>query len=303
MRAKCKNLLHLNLKIFENENLRVLWMFITRLVMPVMEENGRFLVMQKTKQGCLQWRLEMRFGLPAFVVRESWDKLADEDLLIATRLAPFHDGCKQFLLNDVEAEQLSQACYKYWLHLSGAFYMWSMRYMSMPPASFVGLLDPGRRRAVLTELRSSWQDRQALEHAAHNDKYLRTLLDKLTWTGAPWPREVMISLDEMEFEGVPEDMDMELRHAFQTFASTKLVEDGFNCCRDRIRHNKPGRMSRMMRSFALVTSPLLQDVDRDPITIDAQAKLRGPSGLQPECFAAKGVSEFSLGGTTSWTRS
>lgn len=51
----------------------------------------------------------------------------------------------------------------------------------------------------------------------------------------------------------------------------------------------------MMRTFALTTSPLLQDADRDPICIDAQAKLCGPSGLHQDCFAAKGVAEFSLG--------
>lgn len=51
----------------------------------------------------------------------------------------------------------------------------------------------------------------------------------------------------------------------------------------------------MMRSFALTTSPLLQDADRDPVSVDAHAKLRGPSNLQPDCFTAKGVAEFSLG--------
>lgn len=89
LRAKCKNLLHLNLKIYENVNLRAVWMLIPRFVEPIMEENGRFLVMQKTLQGCRQWRLDMQGHLPRTVIRQCWDVLENHNLY-RHRLGPLH---------------------------------------------------------------------------------------------------------------------------------------------------------------------------------------------------------------------
>lgn len=210
-------------------------------------------------------------------------------------MVPYTPDCSPWVLSEDDSARLVGAGYLYLLHLTGCFYMWSLRYSDMPPAAFVGLLDEGRRPEVLKQLKEWWAVWQQLERDALHDMYLHSFLQKLPWMNMVWPREVMIALDEAEFLDVPSDMVAELASVFVSFASTKVVEDGFNVCRDHIRHNKPGRMSRMMRSCVLSTSALLQDSDRRLVRVDAASKVDAPSALHPDSFCARNNTDFSLG--------
>ena len=76
--------------------------------------------------------------------------------------------------------------------------------------------------------------------------------------------------------------------------SSKIVEDGFNCCRDRIRHDKQGNISRVTRTHRVQSSTLLEDTDRARLPVETLAKMVAPTFLPSAAFAATSRGNFSL---------
>ena len=132
------------------------------------------------------------------------------------------------------------------------------------------------------------------ELAARTDERVAAFLVAIKWVQTVWTREIMVGLAEANFTNVPPDILEELLHVAMAFKGSKIVEDGFNCCRDRSRHDKQGNISRVARTHRIQSSRLLEDTDRARLPVDTMAKMVAPTFLPAAAFAATSHANFSL---------
>jgi hypothetical protein len=152
---------------------------------------------------------------------------------------------------------------KYVFSLIGREALWMMRYSESPPGFFPGLLDPKAKEGTLSKMQEYWEALVELEKQSLDDPALLADLQSLVWPNAPWVRDMFIGASEVDdFKDIPSDCEEEVDGYATAQKTTKRAEDGFNVCRDELRHNKSGVMGREHRLHALMSSGLAAECER-----------------------------------------
>lgn len=292
LRKRCHNVLHVCMTIFSRPSVRALWLMVTRLTRPTQEAHGKALVMQKTKQGCSEWCIDMALGRYCSGLAATFEVFRDEHMLVEAGLLSQCVAGEGFVFSLDIAGPMVEATFEFVLHLVGSEILWCRRYNDMPPGLFMALLSDEHKEVSLRRLEGWWQALLEFEAEVLRDPSLRKFHSELTWAHASWVREIMTGLAEASWRKVPSDLREELLQVSRTFKSSKLAEDGFNLLRDRGRHHKAQRQSIGLRYANILTSALLSDADRPLPPVRSGSK--APE-VPAEIFKSSCNEDFSLG--------
>ena len=151
--------------------------------------------------------------------------------------------------------------------------MFTASYSCSLPHKFGALLheDPAVQQETLRWLEHVWATLCKLEELALDDDACAQFLRELVWPQLHYCREVLITLAERQWQGVPDDLRQHLLGQAIGFAGTKCVEDGFNFFRDAEVDSKSRVLSRKHRWHHVIASGLMEEVDMP----------RPPSSNQP----------------------
>jgi hypothetical protein len=168
-----------------------------------------------------------------------------------------------------------------------------MRFSTVPPSTFGGLLQESTRATCLTLLEDTYETFLAIEGESLNSVSLRAELRHLVWPQASWVMEVFVCLDETSFQSVDDDMLTELKQWSQCTKTTQIAESGFNTLRANT--NVRGKRMSADRVFhTLSKSKLARENDRPAAKITNDAKLAAVE-IEPGAFVAKENHNISLG--------
>lgn len=159
-------------------------------------------------------------------------------------------------------------------------------YSGRPFGKFFALLS-GDRSVVddaLAWFEELWAALSSAEREAIDEPYLRKFLGALQFPSYTVDREMLISLAEARFQSVPTDMKAELEQASFGPFSTKINEDGFGVYTAESRQSKSGTLGREARWHRLITSSLLEDMDRPQIEATSSDKYVAPQELKASLF-------------------
>ena len=292
-KLKTKNLLHLSYGIAGNDGLRALWFCLTALTEPIMKEHSETLISHSTPRGGQAWAERMANGCCEYL-GECFLVLSSECILREAGLCQTSSSNTSDWLSDDMAESMCQVLLRYLCRVVGTEYLWLMRYHASLPGFFPALLQNSTQASALVQIREWWECLVAAEGIADNND-LQLALSCIRWPQATWVRELLVGLVEADWKQVPEDVFQEIKDFAQCWKSTKIVEDGFNHLRDRIRHDKGGKLSRVGRTHALMTSSLLEDTGRPPKGESAMGKAIASRDISEAAFHSSSNKSFSLG--------
>lgn len=228
--------------------------------------------MMKTQRGCHEWCCDQALGVTtdrvmkgvlsgmsdASALRrigfigsiEDGGAACAQDVYLATK---FVDFARELISARLKSSLLNEWCL---------------------PSRFALLVhhDEGVRSQALSEARQWWDILEQAERASGEDIFLRKILKDMAWPHQVWPREVLATLWECEFDSVAPDLECDLRAYTTRLCTTKAVEDAFNLCRDRERDSKSGSLGAKGVWSALRCSGIAQECERPTLATSGAAR-------------------------------
>ena len=189
------------------------------------------------------------------------------------------------VLNDDDEILLGKYTMRYMTALLGDRVLSDLRYRWTLPLHFFCLLDnyAPRRTEALGRLRSWWQRWLALEEKALHDSLCQAFCRDLVWPAEQWPRLLMMMLDEVDFQHVPDRVVRELEDVCGGLCSSKCVEDVIGELRRSEQLGGSGELGSSARWLRLYTSRALSAHGRKLPNIEEARKhtanLRVPQHL------------------------
>lgn len=135
----------------------------------------------------------------------------------------------------------------------------------------------------------------AFEQKMHEAPSLKRVHTDLVFLHDHWFRELMVSLHEVGFKEVPDFVYGAVHDFAKSWHGTKITEDAHKVLRDKNRHSKSNAMCPKERWHKCVASPLLQDCDRQEVSITGAAKHIATKKVPKGTFEWVGTEKFSLG--------
>lgn len=294
-RGSCKNSLHLTCRILGDRVIRRVHRGMVRLLGPVRKFHGESLVMGKTVAGCVNLKLDMARGEWHRVSAETFEmflsaSFAEELEFLDPERGPYEES------EHAGDDMVLQALFSYLCENVGGTELTNMHYMAIPPYVLVGLVGKGvQRAATLAQLSGLWDIMCAFEEKMHEAPSLKRVHTDLVFLHDHWFRELMVPLHEVGFKEVPDFVYGAVHDFAKSWLGTKITEDAHNVLRDKIRHSKSNTMCPKERWHKCVASPLLQDCDRQEVSITGAAKQIVTKKVLEGTFEWVGTEKFSLG--------
>ena len=133
-----------------------------------------------------------------------------------------------------------------------------------------------------------------LQAEARRCDYVRGLEKSWHWVHNQWVLENLVSLLEYDWKVVPPDVKCQVEGKFRGLSQSVVIEEGNKILEDATRETGSGQCSRKQRWQKLLTSNLLSEWDRKPLTIDAGAEHAAVQSL-PKTLFTPIARHFSLG--------
>lgn len=130
---------------------------------------------------------------------------------------------------------------------------------------------------------------------APQDKWYAQYLDNLLWPNNVWVREVLIGLQEAQYECTPSDLQEEIMMLLKGCGSSVLVEDSFRELAQNANSSGSLFLGSVSRWHRLIASNLLSEYDRAKAEANGVGKAVKIDHLRSAMFEGKANSEFSLG--------
>ena len=227
LRAKAANALHLAAVVMGGIRNWKLVKAITTALEPIHTRFNLDLTATKTRMGTKHWYTNMSAGRACSDVSSQLiQKLASANVAASCGFFPGPAGEEDSAIDSYVAEKFFALV----LSQLASHAMFTASYSCSLPHKFGALLheDPAVQQETLRWLKHVWATLCKLEELALDDGACAQFLRELVWPQLHYCREVLITLAERQWQGVPDDLRQHLLGQAIGFAGTKCVEDGFN---------------------------------------------------------------------------
>lgn len=258
------------------------------LVAPVREQHSLTVTSMKTPRGCREFFTQMAAGNFDYLFKV-FDVLADSPALV--RMGLEKPVANASFLSEGAVVKVAEALLVFVQDLIGRELCFVLLYALCPPGLFAALLSHDEEtRADALHLCEQFYDRQneALQQINRSPgrQWLKRYLDGLLWPNGAWPQEVLRSLAECEFQGVPTDTKKQLAQVFSA-GGTKDIEDLFNMLRKRAKHGQSASQKALCQWHLDTTTGVLEDAGKPQVEItDGDHITAASSKFSMGCFKA-----------------
>ena len=301
LRSNCKSGMHLACTIMCMEESWAVMFGIAEITKPSHEEHSKTVVTLKTRRGTLWWRSQMASEHRHEYIQATMDALSSNELMLYLGLRSYRDGGARCEFDDRVSKRIVGTLVDYARCLISREISFYRSYSEDLPGRFASLVhdDAACRRAGVEWVKEAWEELLAAEDAAvHTDNiWLRDYLAALLWPRNTWVREVIISLAETDWAGLPADTSEEVQHCMLGPGSTLEEELAFNVCRKNMTKAGTGKLGRRSIWHRCLTSGILEDSDFRQPCPNIGDRLLVSSSLQskmPGNIFDSRATEFSL---------
>ena len=195
-----------------------------------------------------------------------------------------------------EDQQVAVAAYKMAVGTMGASMLTNLHYQIMPPLCFAGLTHP------VAEWRTRCQEHckklktvvERLEHTGLTTPKAQAFVQSLTWPAEHWARQILVRLEENDFQDVFEGFDSGEDHSFglrgdlldysEAQSTSLLCEYSFGDIRRSEKRHLNGSLVPLAAYHGFCNSCRLTDFDRPAVPITPDAQQAAASGIAPGLF-------------------
>lgn len=289
--------MHLAMRILGKESSRRMMVALRVCTEPIEVEHRRVQTILKTQMGSYDYHINMSCQGYGKYVALIAKVLNDSSLLMEMGFDVDHSINDEKHPMVLDEQSLAMSVVDLIRNLMYNEIIMMMFYSHKPPMLFVSLLskDEDEVEATLRRCEIIWRALTTLEERSLEDNWCANYLRDLAWPRTCFCREVLIALSETQFKFCPTDIKEDLEFMIRGWCSSVPCENGFNLLRASSNAHTSKTLGRASRWHRLITSPLIQDHDRKPVTFSNVAKSMMAHTLPAYLFESRSNHSSTLG--------
>ena len=278
------------LQLLLQEKSCLLWRGLALLTLPLESFMAEGHQAVKTLRGTAEWfTMRCRTGFDDCVRRllAQWFSEEFQELLQVD--SEVNNARRVCSLSKEDAEDVRNRLWMFLVHLASEIALTGLG-LKNPPFSFLALSSPYAAVAneALASHKLQWDAFQKMEKTAKDDAAARDWLDGCLIPRMQYVMETFVHLYECDFSKVPDCVLSSLQQFGRSWMSSLVCEHLWNAARRGASSGGTGRFGHdKLYHHISLGSNTLTEFGREPVQIDAAARMAAPEKLAADCYTRK----------------